>query len=887
MRIADPAQVRALVAANRRHEDRRTALAGHAEPVWTYPDLLEVPGGLLRVVTCHSPLAVRAALVEHEERNGGLLVILTPCGGAELGPDVLARLVGRDVLTFDPFGAVRALFGATELDPEVAADRGLIEDLIALAPTGGWLDRRPLNGVLDADLAWQTWQVARLRLDHEPADLADLLVLAEGAELAPALSQLSPDRRQRLARRWGQGTAEPAGVIVDLLASNPNADAIALGMVAGVLWAGTHDSQVAGLQAVTRARFEHVFGRSRLDASSAAAWASAAVEALAHRANHQTALDAAQSLIEAAGGADLLALSDRLPGGFDARLRRFGVCLASRDVAQANAALDQVRSHRLAERRAHRTAAAEAALRLLRRSLRPAPASPSTFGEGATRYADEGAWIDSVLRALAEGDELPELSQAYETLAAPVAAEAKAARARFGELLAEWSRSEPVPDPRILPLEQVLEQVVAEVAEAGPVLVLVCDGMALQVAHGLLRDLLHEGWAPAAAAERAGWPVGVGVLPTVTEACRTTLLTGRRALGGQAEEREGFRSHPALRAASSPIRPPVVFHKASLVTPTGLPDDVREAIEDRRQRIVGVVVNAVDDHLARGDQIRVRWDLPSMRPLGWLLDAADEAGRLVVLTADHGHVVRRPGSHQRQATSPGGERWRTAPPPPGDGEIAVAGPRVLLGGGSVVLPIDEAIYYGVTKHGYHGGATPAEVLVPIEVLARQLPEGWTHRPLPTPAWWDGGGAFGAAPPSQLREPTRPRKKPAPDQDALFEAPAAPAVGVGAHWTARSWIDLLLASPVFAANPQRLRLPRPIPDERIRLYLGVIDANGGSIPLSAMSVRTGEPPDSLRMALALVQRVLNLDGAEVLAVRPDGMVILNRELLGLQFEINLS
>jgi hypothetical protein len=83
------------------------------------------------------------------------------------------------------------------------------------------------------------------------------------------------------------------------------------------------------------------------------------------------------------------------------------------------------------------------------------------------------------------------------------------------------------------------------------------------------------------------------------------------------------------------------------------------------------------------------------------------------------------------------------------------------------------------------------------------------------------------------------------------------------------------------------LPRPVADERIRHYLAVIDANGGSIPLSAMSVRTGEPPDALRMALAMVQRVLNLDGAEVLAVRPDGTVMLNRELLGLQFEIDLS
>ena len=44
------------------------------------------------------------------------------------------------------------------------------------------------------------------------------------------------------------------------------------------------------------------------------------------------------------------------------------------------------------------------------------------------------------------------------------------------------------------------------------------------------------------------------------------------------------------------------------------------------------------------------------------------------------------------------------------------------------------------------------------------------------------------------------------------------------------------------------------------FLDLIDANGGTIPLAALSARTGEPPDTLRMALTLVQRLVNLDGA---------------------------
>ena len=152
--------------------------------------------------------------------------------------------------------------------------------------------------------------------------------------------------------------------------------------------------------------------------------------------------------------------------------------------------------------------------------------------------------------------------------------------------------------------------------------------------------------------------------------------------------------------------------------------------------VVGVVVNSVDDHLARGDQINVGWDLASLGPLGWLLAAAAEAGRVVVLTADHGHVLDNGRSTARPQPTQGGERWRTAEKPPTDGEIEITGPRVVLGGGTVVMPFDERIRYGPPKHGYHGGATAEEVLVPVEVLARRLPTGWTFRPTTSPPWWD-------------------------------------------------------------------------------------------------------------------------------------------------------
>jgi len=53
----------------------------------------------------------------------------------------------------------------------------------------------------------------------------------------------------------------------------------------------------------------------------------------------------------------------------------------------------------------------------------------------------------------------------------------------------------------------------------------------------------------------------------------------------------------------------------------------------------------------------------------------------------------------------------------------------------------------------------------------------------------------------------------------------------------------------------------------------------------VSAATGEPPDVARLALSALQRLVNIDGAEVLAVRADGAVELNHPLLGLQFGLS--
>jgi len=876
---ADLTQIRALAAAHLPQSADGQVLALRADPVWTGPTVDLGGGRPLRVVACPAPLAVRAALVA-ERPAGELLVILTPCTGSELGLDVRARLVKRDVLALDPFTTLQALFAAGAIEPALVAERWLIDDLIAHAPAGGWRDRSPANGVVDVELAWRTWHHAVLGADLEPAHLTAVLTLGEYPRIGQTLTAMDPERRDRLGRRWQETLASVAApVLVDLLAAGAGPDLAALGLVAGVLWAPTDRADLAELQRLARARLEDRFGRDRLTAGAAAAWSDAVGRLWPATTRQAEILDRAEAELARADAGALAVFSDLLPTGFDGRLTALAAALAARDAEQAASLLDWAARHARAERRGHRIAAAGAAVRLLRRQDGPPPRSTSSgLAAAAARYASEGAYVDEAVRLLDDGDALPPLGAAYAALVASVAAGRDRADAAFADELVTWSASEPVDDERIVPLEHLLARVVAPIAASAPVLVVVGDGVGLPVAHQLLRDLRLEHWAPAGPEGAGPWPTGVALLPTVTDVSRTSLLTGTRTVGGQADERAGFAEHPDLRAASCADKPPVLFHKAGLVAPSGLalPDAIRARIADPDQRVVGVVVNAVDDHLARGDQVRVGWDLESLRPLGWLLDAALDAGRVVVLTADHGHVLHARDAALRSGGG-GGERWRPAPPPAGAGEVTVSGPRVLRGDGTVILPADHRIRYAGHKHGYHGGATPAEVLVPVAVLARRLPEGWRYRPDTEPAWWS------AQPTPPTPEPTTAPTRPAPASDAqtrLFDPAPQPPPPVAAE----GWVDRLLASPAFTEQRRRVRLPRPLPDDRLRAYLGPVAANCGTLALAALAAVTGEPPDTLRLALSPLQRLLNVDGTEVLAVRADGTIVLDLDLAALAFEL---
>ena len=489
-------------------------------------------------------------------------------------------------------------------------------------------------------------------------------------------------------------------------------------------------------------------------------------------------------------------------------------------------------------------------------------------------YAASGAFVDLARVKLLGGDPIAALSAALGGLAERVSTRREAMNRAFAESFEVWNQAGSQIATAI-PVEQVLDAVVAPLADAGPVLLLVIDGLSIPVFIELATDLGKLGWTLLQREEGGRGIAAISALPTITEVSRASLLAGRLTSGGQQVEKTGFAQHAALAARSRPSAP-VLFHKGELGDGVGLAARVREALGAREPRVVGVVYNAIDDQLDGAMQLHLRWTIEDLRMLPAILHEARGAGRIVVVTADHGHVIER---GTRQLGGGDGDRWRRPDGRLDDSEIAIEGGRVLTPGGAagVVVPWSERVRYGAKKSGYHGGVSPQEALVPVQVLA---PSGMVvpgFRPTPPihPEWWQA----------------------APTTIVEFSVPAGKSSAEkGARRTARS-----LRGP---GGDRRGRLDRCALRVR-RLQDPASDGGAGrsrrrrpaAAPRSARRTRrqalaggTRGPPQAARAAgRGLPERrapVLNVDQSAVLVVdEAADTVELNRRVLEIQFELD--
>ncbi len=277
-----------------------------------------------------------------------------------------------------------------------------------------------------------------------------------------------------------------------------------------------------------------------------------------------------------------------------------------------------------------------------------------------------------------------------------------------------------------------------------------------------------------------------------------------------------------------------------------------------------------------------------------------------------------------------------------DGEVAVQGPRVLLGGGSVVLPWREELRYGPRKAGYHGGASPAEAVIPLTVLSRGDESGlagWSAAPVPSPDWWRGpipvpppavdivapasgdalfdvvtvppgqpaaqpgaGEAPGEAPETR-RPPAEPgvgrtasRAEPGTAQPAadpaagraepgshLPASPAPPAPAVTPTPTVQPahppLVAELLAAPQYQRNRQlRLAGQPTLPDERVAALLTALLAAGRRLRMEALAVQARVPAQRIASTVTVLRRLLAVEGYQSVTLDPDGQTVVLDELM---------
>jgi hypothetical protein len=848
---------------------------------WEGPSTMDVDSRTWHVKACRSVLELREALAN---RGDSPLVILTSVEHSALLPDVTARLVKRRLFQVDAWEPVLRAFGAQRIDARLSNHAWLADVLLEGTPAEGY--PRVASGTLDVTTAWRWAAGALVGIDAAAPDLRSLLEWTlEGAVLA-RWAAVPGERSAQLSRWLLDVIGPPAELPLALLKSGNGKDAVPIGLACGVLFSG--EGEPSGVLGAAAVRLEQWTGGLTVSAARGIALAREAERLLAtlqaSGGDRAPMLAARAEEILRSLGAEAEAWRSRwIPAGFTQRLNRFADALAEvvrgedplPALSRALQALHALRDHAAAANDEERAARAEHALRLARYQQAGAPESAASFSDAVAAYARDHAFADIARYALYASEPHPKLAAAVADIAERVAARREAFTFQFADLAKGWFEA-PAESAGLVPVERLLTSVVAPLAVHGPVLLLVIDGMSAATAESLGESIARRGWVQVVPADAPERLAALPALPSVTEVCRTSLFSGVLKTGTASDERAGFVIHPALVALSHPDLPPIVFHKASLGAAAELELGVASAIANQEQRIVAAVINAIDDHLLKDDLVRPKWTTEYVPVIGALCDAARVAGRRLVITADHGHVLDL--KLTERVAGGGSDRYRTDPTPPRPGEVVVTGGRVLTQDGRVVVAASERLRYCGRKNGYHGGISPQEMVVPLLLFAAEgrVPTGYREVFPARPDWWDLDAPLRAVP-----QPTAPAAK---TGMPLFDVPAERRLVV-ARTTDPWWLEAMLRSDVLAA--QRRRATRAaLADERLRALLSAMVARGGRMTLSGLAERLGIPAGRISSTIAAASQLLNFDGYQVLFIDGDD-VVLEEALLVTQFEVGRS
>lgn len=818
--------------ARRKEPDSRLTIAIKSP---TPPDRAQVHD--MRVAWCRSMLEMRDHLAATDP---GRLVIVTPLEDQELADDIRARLHRHKLIPVDVKQMLKHLYEARDVDPRVAADPALSAALLRCAPvpvSGG--------GILHEEAAWQT--VCREVFDlgvARPDAPALLRWIAESAK--DRMASGSVELRDRLAAWLVRTTGPIAEILLAVAAAGHARAAIGLGLTLRVVLADQTQPELA--QALVR--FERFTGNRPLPREVAEIWAAAA-EKLVPADDATGLVSAGDRILHELGAAPFAYLSRWSLLGNEQLVDQFAADLAELPVnpARLESSLANLQQRYWPKSERPLLGRLEMSVRLLRWLHRSDPAF-TEFEDVAQWYAREGSWVDWARTRIRGGYERGPLASALARLSSAVKERRERINLQFAAALAAWN-NQGAHFRTLIGVESVIER---RLPPNQPVLVIVLDGMSYAVCRELSADPAMRRWTPWSPDARE-IPPAVTALPSVTEFSRFSLISGNLARGTQGAEELAFASRPSTMKQ----HPPVLFHKNDLAAMADPESPVLREIANTRRLIVGIVINAIDDSLSGPVQIAPDWNLEYLAVLRPLLAEASAAGRIVLLTSDHGHVLDYGTEFRRHD---GSDRYH-AGKPESTGEFYLEGGRIVGSSGLTALGIEGFRYSSKPRNGYHGGVTPQECLAPVVVLAdrEDAISGWQEVAEARPDWWIASDSAPAE---------APKPKPKTKQASLFTEET-------------DWVAVLLANPVFR---QQIELPgNRIKGEQIAAALRALESAGGRLLRPVFASRMNLALVRVGTTVAAMQRVLNYDGYGILTIdEATDMVILDRALLERQFSL---
>lgn len=714
----------------------------------------------LCIHVCKSPLAMRLVMRDainaendRDHANENIYIILTPLEDSDLDDDILMRLAKRKLFAIDPWEVVKSLFQANLIDPRLRKERWIADYLINWHTSEGYTPVS--NGFLNADTVWAILLERGLGIADRSPDLPYLLKWSIDSHNIARLKNATPDFQKAAIAYITELVGHVAQYILRCACQNERNDLVALGLVFGVLFhpqaAGKLDKAIGKIE-------ERYFQGEILTPNLGSTWQAAAQEVINLRLPidiqlKENILNRADEILQEIGASHLAHLSEISPLGFNQRLESFGQTLSSilknhlaSGLKKLISSRNEILRHSLAKEDRYRSRInnLDMSIRLLnwirQQEAETNPLPQSLPAAIATELTDN-CFVDWARHALPSDEPLQLVSKTYAELFNLAVKVRERQSQIFAYLFASWTELGSCHN-EILVVENVLRDIVAPISSHARVLLIVLDGMSLSVCLQLLENITRQGWS-LLHKEDQDFPImsALATVPSTTEISRTSLLSGRLRSGKAKDESSEFKFHPDLNESSKQQKKqnPLLFHKAQLQgeEDVTLSQDVRQAIASRDRLVIGVVVNAIDDRLTKGEQLYIDWTQQSINVIPALLEEAKSAERIVILASDHGHIIEH--GTKLISTTEGGERWRPDHGNLTEGECRLTGNRVVVSGHkSIIAPWSEQIRYKPKKNGYHGGVNPQEIITPIAVLSsgHVIPSGWVESFTKFPNWWN-------------------------------------------------------------------------------------------------------------------------------------------------------